>query len=496
MKNKLPSEDTPKQQRYARIVGAAIGRVKVQEWIQITIILLLLALTVYTLVRGVNAEMCVQLYIDGQPAGLVRSPAVVEEASGRIALDNDADAKALNRLSLTYSFAPMQSGIELLDSDECFVLLTGYIDHNYTVAYALVNEDTVVACLSDRKEAESVLERLSIMFKELILNSDEDVDDILMDGSCEIEQIVCERSEVLGEEQVYEMLSARLEQMIAEDKEQDKSENDSVTDNEILDGRYNAFVNDNTFLCGDFHSVDVLRNPTVNSSLSDELQSMLEGIQQFYRTIKTEKGNEYIPYQTLYVEDPDKFVSYSAVTVEGINGLSEISYEVTYLAGVEVSRKEMDRVVISEPVDCVITVGTKPYPKPIPTGTYIWPLPSNSIITSYYGNRPDPITGVPSYHTGMDLYQPKNTPIHAMDGGEVTFAGLFGNYGLMVEITHSNGVSTIYGHMNEIDVEEGELVYQGQQIGKVGNTGRVTGYHLHLEVKVYGVRKDPLKYLP
>jgi len=78
MKNKLPSEDTPKQQRYARIVGAAIGRVKVQEWIQITIILLLLALTVYTLVRGVNAEMCVQLYIDGQPAGLVRSPAVVE----------------------------------------------------------------------------------------------------------------------------------------------------------------------------------------------------------------------------------------------------------------------------------------------------------------------------------------------------------------------------------------------------------------------------------
>ena len=78
--------------------------------------------------------------------------------------------------------------------------------------------------------------------------------------------------------------------------------------------------------------------------------------------------------------------------------------------------------------------------------------------------------------------------------GTVTFAGRSGAYGNVVKIRHSNGIVTLYAHMEDIDVSVGQRVSRGQQIGTVGNTGRSTGPHLHFEVIRNGVRVDPAPY--
>lgn len=89
-------------------------------------------------------------------------------------------------------------------------------------------------------------------------------------------------------------------------------------------------------------------------------------------------------------------------------------------------------------------------------------------------------------HAGMDFAGPVGTPIRSVGLGIVTFAGPQGAYGNKVEVTLWDGTQVHYGHLSRIDVEVGEQVTSGQKIGALGNTGRSTGPHLHLEVRPDG----------
>ena len=134
----------------------------------------------------------------------------------------------------------------------------------------------------------------------------------------------------------------------------------------------------------------------------------------------------------------------------------------------------------------------------IPTGTLQWPLPVAGTITSPFGHRIDPLTGEVSSHTGTDIACAEGTPILAAADGTVTVAnGLDswgGSYGYYIQIDHGGGLETLYAHCSSICVTTGQQVQAGQVIGYVGHTGRVTGNHLHLEVRVDGNRADVLRY--
>ena len=133
-----------------------------------------------------------------------------------------------------------------------------------------------------------------------------------------------------------------------------------------------------------------------------------------------------------------------------------------------------------------------------PTGTLQWPLPVAGTITSQFGHRVDPITGEVSSHTGTDIACAEGTPILAAADGTVTVAnGLDswgGSYGYYIQIDHDGGLQTLYAHCSSICVTTGQQVQAGQVIGYVGHTGRVTGNHLHLEVRVNGKRADAMAY--
>ena len=126
------------------------------------------------------------------------------------------------------------------------------------------------------------------------------------------------------------------------------------------------------------------------------------------------------------------------------------------------------------------------------TGSFIWPVPSCTYITSRYGPRYHPVTGAyQSTHAGLDIGASHGATIVAADSGVVSLAGVNGGYGNCVMINHGNGYYTLYGHMSSIAVSEGQAISQGDTVGYVGSTGVSTGPHCHFEIRVNGATTDP-----
>lgn len=131
----------------------------------------------------------------------------------------------------------------------------------------------------------------------------------------------------------------------------------------------------------------------------------------------------------------------------------------------------------------------------VSTGSFTWPCPSCTYITSRVGYRWHPVSGVWKYHSGLDIGAAYGATIVASDGGTVTIAGVNGGYGNCVMIDHGNGYYTLYGHMSSIAVSVGQSVSQGATIGYVGSTGVSTGPHLHFGISYGGTYVNPMAYL-
>lgn len=115
-------------------------------------------------------------------------------------------------------------------------------------------------------------------------------------------------------------------------------------------------------------------------------------------------------------------------------------------------------------------------------------------ISSPYGNRFHPVLKRYISHAGVDL-KARYIPVYASRGGVVSFAGTQSGYGKIIKITHSNGYETRYAHLNKIYVKNGQKVKQGDNIAQSGMTGRVTGPHLHFEIRKNGKTLNPMKVL-
>lgn len=115
-------------------------------------------------------------------------------------------------------------------------------------------------------------------------------------------------------------------------------------------------------------------------------------------------------------------------------------------------------------------------------------------VSSRFGSRLHPVLKRYIQHTGVDL-KAQYTQLHAAKDGKVSFAGYMGAYGKIIIIKHNDGYETRSAHLNDIYVKNGQTVKQGQVIGKTGKSGRVTGPHLHFEIRKGSRPDDPMKYL-
>ncbi|MFH1851173.1 MAG: M23 family metallopeptidase [Candidatus Neomarinimicrobiota bacterium] len=114
--------------------------------------------------------------------------------------------------------------------------------------------------------------------------------------------------------------------------------------------------------------------------------------------------------------------------------------------------------------------------------------------SSGFGFRKDPFDGEFRFHQGQDISARTGTAVYAPADGVVLETRYNGGFGKVIKISHGHGYVTYFGHLNEFNVSKGEKVKRGQLVGKVGNTGRSTGPHLHYEVHYYNTPQNPLDY--
>ena len=120
--------------------------------------------------------------------------------------------------------------------------------------------------------------------------------------------------------------------------------------------------------------------------------------------------------------------------------------------------------------------------------TFLWPV--NGTINSGFGPRGS------SFHDGIDIAAPEGTPILAIEAGEVIYSDQLRGYGNMVIVRHAGGIVSVYAHNEANLVREGQAVARGEVVARVGSTGRVSGPHLHFEIRRNNAAQDPLRYLP
>ncbi|AZR74289.1 hypothetical protein BBF96_13285 [Anoxybacter fermentans] len=126
-----------------------------------------------------------------------------------------------------------------------------------------------------------------------------------------------------------------------------------------------------------------------------------------------------------------------------------------------------------------------------------WPLDDDGkgYISSEFGFRKDPVTNEQAFHEGIDIAVWYGTPVLATADGKVIYAGWKSGYGKVVIIDHGYGYQTVYGHNSKLVVRKGQRVKRGDIIAYSGNSGKSTGPHLHYEVRVNGVPKNPIEFI-
>ncbi|HQK72896.1 MAG TPA: M23 family metallopeptidase [Clostridiales bacterium] len=228
------------------------------------------------------------------------------------------------------------------------------------------------------------------------------------------------------------------------------------------------------------------------------------------KTVRTVVTRDTIGYKTIKTPSSSLYKGDKKVLRKGRAGIVRITTLVTYINGEAVSSKPVSRVVVEQPVDMKIAVGTKSryvysggsssssyshehYTVSVSTDGYVWPVPGLHSISSYYGYRWGRM------HSGVDISGggASGKIVVAAKSGTVEYAGWDGSYGNTIIINHGGGVKTRYAHLQggSLQVYPGKYVSAGQAIARVGSSGNATGPHLHFEVIVNGYRVNPLNFI-
>lgn len=210
-------------------------------------------------------------------------------------------------------------------------------------------------------------------------------------------------------------------------------------------------------------------------------------------------GNEAVEYDTEIVYTDLKRDGVTSVITEGVDGEAYVVCDRIYVDGELVSTEYIKNEILTEPVSEVIMAGVADTVMDTAAfdGFFAYPTDSGYIISSGYGGRE--LNGQSNSHSGIDIVKIggscKNEPAYASADGVVIYAGRRSSFGNLVVIKHTDRISTYYAHLNSVSVSVGDVVKQGQEIGKIGSTGNSTGPHLHFEIRLDDKTVNPQKYL-
>ncbi|MCL2171457.1 MAG: peptidoglycan DD-metalloendopeptidase family protein [Defluviitaleaceae bacterium] len=216
----------------------------------------------------------------------------------------------------------------------------------------------------------------------------------------------------------------------------------------------------------------------------------------YFRLMEVELFNQELAFARAALDEA------IALNIEMFARLTDEEHTSLYmLLSVEADRIEIDRQIrLQEQADARNRAATAHQRAaqlpPLQAGVRMgWPVQGFRQVNSHYGNRISPIRGGWEFHTGVDLRAPHGTNILAAEAGIVTFSGWSPGWGLRIDITHYDGLVTMYTHNSANLVSLGDYVSRGQVIARAGSTGDATGPHLHFEVRRNGRHIDPRPFL-
>ena len=221
--------------------------------------------------------------------------------------------------------------------------------------------------------------------------------------------------------------------------------------------------------------------------------------------MKTKTKTAPQPFETVRRKSSSLPQGTTQVLREGKNGKAKVTELLTYIDGQQTVRSILTSKTLVAPVNEILLVGTNDLTEgysgsPFASG-FVWPTIGAYSLSSRFGYRSARISGW-SFHGGVDIVKAgghsSGMPVVAAASGTVVVAQKgYRGYGHTVVIDHGNGLQTRYAHMQpgSLFVRVGQSVSQGQQVGRIGSTGNVTGPHLHFEVLKHGAKVNPLNYI-
>jgi murein DD-endopeptidase MepM/ murein hydrolase activator NlpD len=220
------------------------------------------------------------------------------------------------------------------------------------------------------------------------------------------------------------------------------------------------------------------------NSLRTEISSLRDRYQKLQK-IQTQTTDQLAELQMFASE-----VSMAYGIKKRLEGPADISAEGRLLPSIQETLAEYDLLRTAN-----FSSSYHRYPRRwmVNTRPSLWPVDGR--LQGHFGSRTDPFSGEGAFHYGVDIIAPTGTPIRAAADGVVLAAHQVNGYGRLVVIDHGGGLQTCYAHMSRFAVIPGQEIRQGEVIGAVGTSGRVTAAHLHYEVRRNGSPQNPARFL-
>lgn len=438
-------------------------------------VVVLLAIGFY--LNTINAAWAVQ--VDGKQVAVVKDTRQVASALTEI-IDNIQQetgltgVKAKTKVEFSHTKA---KNFQLDSSEELRAKLRKSVAFTAPATAVVINNEAKLV-VKDQKTAEQLLAEVKSRFKP--------AGDGLVVKSLDVQETVSFKNLETGVEQILPLEKAV--QIVV-------NGTDQLATYQVVEG-------DNLWTIARAHNMSVEQLKDANPQLKSELlqigdtlnlkqsKPLMTVVAEYQRTV-----SEEIPFETIVNKDNSMRKGLEKVKQEGEKGLKEVTYRIVQVNGIQETKEKLNEITKKEPMTRIVIRGTKSTSRAAYTvasrgsgsGVLSWPLYGS--ITSGYGYRGR------EYHAAIDIDGDIGDPIKAAASGTVIFAGWSGGYGKMISIDHGDGLVTRYGHASRIDVKVGDKVTKGEVIGRVGSTGRSTGSHLHFEVLVNGVVRNPFKYL-
>lgn len=436
-----------------------------------TLAVLMLATVGITTAHGkvAGTETVYRVYIDGQYHGLVRDKALIEETITAFG----------DKVKANIEFQEVHQAV--ISTQESYVAQAIEDSTKTIVDMMAIRVDGVdVAYVKDAETAEKIVGKLKGQF----VKSDADVK-VAFAEQVDFVAIKDDKSKILAPDAAYSL--------IVQGKNEKKT--------------YVVSRGDSLWTIAEKNKVTVEElqqaNPDVHNA--DEIQegqslnlTAYEPLINVFATYDEER-EIMTNYEIEYKEDDSLPKGQEKVLEPGEEGKKKQTVRVRTKNGAVMKEEVLAETVITEPKKEVVAKGTKIsagaayYNGPVAAaggGDWAWPI-GGGYVSSHYGENRG---GRP--HFAIDIAAATGTPVYASNSGTVIQAGDAGDgYGNCIIISHGNGITTLYGHLNSMSVYAGQTVQKGQYIGGVGSTGWSTGAHLHYEARINGTKVNPAPYM-